>query len=162
MSKIIVCSPEEMLRPIKKEDWDVCWDMKIADDLTIEPGKMVTIGTGVKTVLPAGWQCRVYARSSLPVKNGLMLANSVAIFDVGYRGEYIMQFYNFTDKTLFYEKGTRLTQMEFAPFYVWSWIYWNWETPELEFIVDKNTYDNFAEIYPSIRWGGGLWSSGNK
>jgi len=54
--------------------------------------------------MPLGWQCRVYARSSLPVKNGLMLANSVAIFDANFRGEYIMQFYNFTSETIRFER----------------------------------------------------------
>ncbi|MDD2515960.1 MAG: hypothetical protein PHF46_03740 [Candidatus Gracilibacteria bacterium] len=160
MNKIIVCTNDEILLPIKKSGGDVCWDMKIADDTIFEPGKLVTVGTGVKTYMPLGWQCKVYARSSLPVKNGLMLANSVAIFDANFRGEYIMQFYNFTDEVIKFERGTRLTQMEFMPYYVGDGDYGTSEIPSFEIAVDKKTYDNFAEIYPSERGEGRFGSTG--
>lgn len=44
-----------------------------------------------------------------------MLANSTALFDSDYRGEYLMQLYNFTDKTIEIPQYTRLCQLEFAP-----------------------------------------------
>jgi dUTPase len=92
-----------------------------------------------------------FARSSLPTKHNLMLANSVAIFDADYRGEYIMQFFNYTDIEVKHEKYTRLAQMEFSPFYTESGKYGTNYIPEIEFVVDKNLYNNFAEMFPSER-----------
>lgn len=44
-----------------------------------------------------------------------MLANSVGIVDADYRGEYLMQLYNFTDKVIEIPQYTRLCQIEFCP-----------------------------------------------
>ncbi|MBO4203727.1 hypothetical protein J5893_02745 [bacterium] len=46
----------------------------------------------------------MYARSSLPSKIGLMLANGVAVIDSDYRGEYLLQLYNFTAQTVKIQK----------------------------------------------------------
>lgn len=159
MNKITICSYDELFLPVKKSSWDVCWDLKIAEDLSIESNKLKTIWTWIKISLPIWWQAKVHARSSLPVKNWLMQANSVAIFDANYRWEYIIQYYNFTDNKIEFEKWTRLSQMEFQPYYVWSWQYGTSDIPDLEFIVDKNIYDNFSEIYSSDRWEWKFWST---
>ncbi len=91
-----------------------------------------------------------------------MLANNTAIFDADYRWEYIMQFFNFTKESVKLEKYTRTNQMEFAPYYIGSWQYGTDEIPELEIIIDQNTYDNFADIYPSQRWEWGIGSTWHK
>jgi dUTPase len=58
----------------------------------------------------------MYARSSLPTKMGLMLANAVAIFDSDFRGEYLMQLYNYTSQVQDIPAFTRLAQLEFFPY----------------------------------------------
>jgi dUTPase len=58
----------------------------------------------------------MYARSSLPTKAHLMLANSVAVFDADFRGEYLMQLYNYTAETVEIPAYTRLAQLEFFPY----------------------------------------------
>ncbi len=91
-----------------------------------------------------------------------MVANHIGIFDADYRGEYIMQFYNFTKENSSFEKYSRLTQMEFSPYYIWSWKFGQHEIPTLEIIVNKEIYDNFAELYPTQRgegWLGSTWIS---
>ncbi|MDR2540590.1 MAG: hypothetical protein LBD11_02110 [Candidatus Peribacteria bacterium] len=70
----------------------------------------------MKTFLPQGRGSKLYARSSLPTKTGLMVANNVAIFDSDYRGEYLMQLYNYTSETVEIPAFTRLTQLEFFPY----------------------------------------------
>lgn len=160
--KIIVCTYDEKLLPEKKTSDSVCWDMKIENNLELDSFEYGKISTWVKVYLPKNWQCKVFGRSSLPGKAGLMLANSVAIFDADYRGEYIMQFFNFTKQKVNHDKYTRLTQMEFAPFYSESWVYGTDYIPEIEFIVDKELYDNFDKKYPSTRWTGWIWSTWNK
>jgi dUTPase len=160
MNKIVICSYDEKLIPTKMTSWAVCYDMFIEEKFEINPWEVVKVPTWIKTYLPIWWQVKVYARSSLPTKTWLMLANSVAVIDADYRWNYIMQFYNFTDKKLVFEKYSRLTQMEFLPYYVGSWIYWTKEIPELEIVVNKELYDNFENEFNSERWIGCLWSTG--
>ncbi len=159
MNKIIVCSYDEKLLPVKMTPWAVCYDMFTEVAFEIAPWEVKKIPTWVKTYLPIWWQAKVYARSSLPTKTWLMIANSVAVFDADFRWNYIMQFYNYTDKTLKFDKYSRLTQMEFQPYYVWSWIYWTKEIPELEFIIDKDIYNNFDKNFSSERWEWWIWST---
>ncbi|MDR0651521.1 MAG: hypothetical protein LBG59_09300 [Candidatus Peribacteria bacterium] len=59
----------------------------------------------------------MYARSSLPTKMGVMLANNVAIFDSDFRGEYLMQLYNYTSQVQEIPAFTRLVQIEFFPYF---------------------------------------------
>lgn len=89
-----------------------------------------------------------------------MKANSTAVIDADFRWNYLLQFYNYTKEKLSFAKYSRLAQMEIAPYYVWSWIYWTKEIPEIEFIVDKQLYDNFENEFSSDRWTGGLGSTG--
>jgi dUTPase len=84
---------------------------------TVHPGTISKVGTGIKTFLPQGRGTKMYARSSLPTKTGLMLANSVAIFDSDFRGEYLMQLYNYTSEKVTIPAFTRLAQLEFFPYY---------------------------------------------
>ena len=158
MDKIIVCTYDKKLIPEKKTPEAVCWDLKISENLEIEPNWLKIISTWIKTYLPFWWQAKVFARSSLPVKFGLMLANSTAVIDSDYRWEYFIQLYNFTKETLKFEKYTRLTQMEFLPYYIESWKFGTNYIPELEFIVDKKLYNNFEKKFSSIRW---TWKFGS-
>jgi hypothetical protein len=109
--------------------------------------------------MPVWWCCKIYARSSLPCKTGLMLWNSVALIDSDYRGEYFLQIYNFTNKPISIEKYTRLCQLEFAPHHWWDHNFWSEGIPSIEMKVDKEEYEGFAEKYPSERWAWGLWST---
>lgn len=45
MEKIIVCSYDEKLLPEKKTSGAVCWDMKLAQDIQVKPGELITVGT---------------------------------------------------------------------------------------------------------------------
>ena len=95
----------------------------------------------------------MYARSSLPSKMHLMLANAVAIIDSDYRGEYLMQFYNFTDEVVTIEKGTRVAQIEIFESYPFSS---HGEIPPLEMIVDEELYNHFDEKFSTARGVGGI------
>jgi len=159
MNNILICTEDENLKPEKKTEFAACLDIKTSKDFSIKPGKVVQISAWVKTVLPKGWQCKVYARSSLPGKFGLMLANSVAIFDADYRGEYILQLYNFTDKKVNIDKYTRLAQMDFQPYLLESWKYTKNSVPKINYIIDKNAYNDWEKLHSSKRGKGGLWST---
>jgi dUTPase len=102
----------------------------------------------------------MYARSSLPTKTGLMVANSVAVFDADYRGEYLGQLYNFTSDNVEIPAFTRLMQLEFFPYLSEQGSFGSQHIPALEMVVDPEMYQVFAENYPSERGIGGIGSTG--
>lgn len=110
--------------------------------------------------MPLGRGSKVYARSSLPTKAHLMLANATAIFDADFRGEYILQLYNYTSSPVSHPAYTRLAQIEFFPYYRDSEKFGTEEIPKLEMLVDPDLYDNFAERFQSERGAGGIGSTG--
>ncbi|MBQ7074710.1 hypothetical protein IJM86_06825 [bacterium] len=126
----------------------MCRDVFCTQDFTVAPGKIEKVGAGIKTYLPQGRGVKMYARSSLPSKMHLMLANAVAIIDSDYRGEYLMQFYNFTDETVMIEKGSRVAQIEIFESYPFVS---QGQIPSLEMLVDADLYHHFEEKYPTER-----------
>ena len=56
--------------------------------LTIHPGDLVSVPTGIAIALPsAEYMALVFARSGLGVKHGIALSNGVGVIDSDYRGE---------------------------------------------------------------------------
>jgi dUTP pyrophosphatase len=104
---------------------DSGFDLYLPSSTTFPSMGFTKVGMGVKAKLTRGRDPKspsepfgLHARSSL-YKHGLMLANSVGVFDRSYRGEVGAVFYNGTDKEVTVEKGTRLVQLcaaDFQPF----------------------------------------------
>lgn len=55
--------------------------------LTLEPGKLASVPTGVAVKLPEGSVGLLFGRSGLGVKHGITLSNSVGVIDSDYTGE---------------------------------------------------------------------------
>ncbi len=94
------------------------FDIASAEDLVIKPGEAPIIKTGIVIQAPEGHFLLLAARSSLPVKKGLMLANGVGILDRDYCGpddEIKIQVYNFTNHDVAVAKGERIAQGIFMP-----------------------------------------------
>jgi dUTP pyrophosphatase len=63
--------------------------------------------------VPEGYMLMIAARSSTPIKKGLILRNGIGIVDQDYRGpkdELRLQVYNFTDQEVRVARGERLAQ----------------------------------------------------
>lgn len=149
-SSIIFCVQDERFLPEKKSSGAVCRDCSITETITITPWSMTIVWTGLKTFLPLWRHIKVYARSGLPSKTWLMLANGVAVFDADYRGEYMLQLYNFTTASVTIEQGSRVAQLDLCPTYI-PWTPSTQEVPIINSIVDTVIYDAFTEHYPSKR-----------
>lgn len=52
MHKIIICTYNENLVPVKKTPGAVCRDLKIASEFSIASKTYAKIGTGIKTYIP--------------------------------------------------------------------------------------------------------------
>lgn len=62
-------------------------DLRVSEDVCLKQGEYALLPLGVAMELPKGYEAHVYARSSTPLKFGVMLANSVGIIDESYCGD---------------------------------------------------------------------------
>jgi dUTP pyrophosphatase len=89
------------------------FDLAAAHDLVIPAGEVALVRTGLVIEVPAGHFLGIFARSSTPLKRGLMVANGVGVVDSDYSGpndEIMIQLLNFTGVPVHVAKGDRLAQ----------------------------------------------------
>jgi dUTP pyrophosphatase len=89
------------------------FDLSASQDMTVEPGEVTLIPTGLAIEVPPGTFLGVFARSSTPLKRGLMVANGVGVVDPDYCGpddEVKIEVYNFTARPVHIKAGDRIAQ----------------------------------------------------
>jgi dUTP pyrophosphatase len=94
------------------------FDLAACDDLTIAAGEVTLVPTGLVIEVPAGMFLGVFARSSTPLKRGLMVANGVGVVDSDYCGpadEIKVPVINVTRAAVRIAKGDRIAQGIFLP-----------------------------------------------
>jgi len=99
--------------PIHKTNGAVAVDLYSRLEATIESHQFAYVPMNVAIKIPDGYFIMMASRSSTH-KMGVTGLNGVGIFDRDYCGdndEYHFIAYNFTDKAVFIEKGTRLCQL---------------------------------------------------
>jgi dUTP pyrophosphatase len=92
--------------------------------MTIEPGQVTLVPTGLVIEVPAGHLLGVFARSSTPLKRGLMVANGVGVVDSDYCGpadEIKIEVLNFTARPVTVRRGDRLAQGVILPMVRADW-----------------------------------------
>jgi dUTP pyrophosphatase len=89
------------------------FDIASSIDITIAPGEVAKIPTGLVIAAPKGHFLLIAARSSLPLKKGLAMANGIGVVDPDYAGpndEVHIIVHNFTSRPVEVKKGERLAQ----------------------------------------------------
>jgi dUTP pyrophosphatase len=89
------------------------FDLAAAHDLTVGARSIALVRTGLVIEVPSGHFLAIFARSSTPLKRGLMVANGVGVIDPDYCGptdEVMIQVLNVTDADVFVKRGDRLAQ----------------------------------------------------
>ena len=89
------------------------FDLAAADDVTVAARSIALIRTGLVIEVPSGHFLAIFARSSTPLKRGLIVANGVGVIDPDYCGpsdEVLIQVLNVTDADVFVRRGDRLAQ----------------------------------------------------
>ena len=79
------------------------FDLAASEDIAIEPGEVALVPTGLVIEVPAGMFLGIFARSSTPLKRGLMVANGVGVVDPDYCGptdEVKIAVLNFTPRVV--------------------------------------------------------------
>jgi dUTP pyrophosphatase len=95
------------------------FDLASSSDMTIGPGEIKLVPTGLVFAVPAGHFLGIFARSSTPLKRGLTVANGVGVLDSDYSGptdELKIQLMNVTSAPVEIKRGDRLAQGVIMPF----------------------------------------------
>ncbi len=89
------------------------FDLAAAHDVDVPPRQIVLVRTGLVIEVPPGHFLAILARSSTPLKRGLVVPNGVGVVDPDYCGphdEVMIQTLNITDSVVHVKKGDRLAQ----------------------------------------------------
>jgi dUTP pyrophosphatase len=94
------------------------FDFAASADVEIPAGTIALVPTGLVIEVPPSHFLGIFARSSTPLKRGLMVANGVGVIDQDYCGpadEVRIQVLNFTQGAVQVRKGDRIAQGLFIP-----------------------------------------------
>jgi dUTP pyrophosphatase len=94
------------------------FDLAAAHDVRVAPGQIALVRTGLVIEVPTGHFLGIFARSSTPLKRGLMVANGVGVIDPDYSGpndEVMVPVLNFTASEVTVSRGDRLAQAVVLP-----------------------------------------------
>ena len=115
--RITRLSPSVQL-PRYESDGAAAFDLAAAADMIIDAGKVALVPTGLIIEVPPGMFLGIFARSSTPLKRGLMVANGVGIVDQDYCGpgdEVKVAVVNFTSAPVRVSAGDRIAQGMLLP-----------------------------------------------
>lgn len=104
--------PDARLPQYESED-AAAFDLSAVADVTVEPGRVALVPTGLVVQVPVRMFLGIFARSSTPVKRGLMVANGVGVIDPDYCGpedEVKIAVMNFSDTVVTVRSGDRIAQ----------------------------------------------------
>lgn len=98
------------------------YDIASAETITVRPGELAMIPTGVKAYMPNNEYLAVYPRSSLGIKRLLTMPNNVGIIDSDYfnnennEGHIYVPLFNLGKTPQTIEKGERIAQGIFTKY----------------------------------------------
>jgi dUTP pyrophosphatase len=118
------------------------YDVRSAEGpVTLAPGEIRLVSTGLVMELPEGVECQVRPRSGLALRHGLTLPNSPATIDPDYRGELRIILQNLGSEPVTLDRGERVAQLVFARF----------EAPQIDLV---------QQLSETARGDGGFGSTG--
>ena len=79
--------------------------------LTLQPGDIKLIPTGLSISLPEGYEAQIRPRSGLALRHGLAFVNAPGTVDADYRGEIGVIAINMGKNPLTIKRGERIAQM---------------------------------------------------
>ncbi len=94
------------------------FDLAASEDVRVEPDAVALVPTGLVIRVPDGYFLAIFARSSTPLKRGLIVANGVGVIDGDYCGakdEIKIQVLNVTREPVTITAGDRIAQGLFIP-----------------------------------------------
>lgn len=112
--KILRDSPEIPL-PAYATPQSAGMDLRAWEALTLAPGEIAAVGTGLHIELPEGYEAQIRPRSGLALKKGISVPNAPGTIDSDYRGEIRVILVNLGREPFAVHRGDRIAQMVVAP-----------------------------------------------
>lgn len=110
-------------------------------DLTVAPGRIAIVPTGLAIAIPPGHEGQVRPRSGLATKHGLTVVNAPGTIDADYRGELKVALINLGQEPCVITHGMRIAQLVISP-------------------VSRVRVEQVPELDPTNRGQGGFGSTG--
>lgn len=102
---------DEDLAPRKAHHDDAAYDLRSRQAMTLIPGKVQLVPTGLFLELPPGFEAQIRPRSGLALKHAITIVNSPGTIDAGYRGEVAVIAMNAGGTDFAVARGDRIAQM---------------------------------------------------
>lgn len=90
-------------------------DLRSTRAVVLQPGERALVPTGLRVVIPRGFEGQVRPRSGLALKKGIALVNSPGTIDADYRGEIGIIMINHGQEEVRLDKGERIAQLVICP-----------------------------------------------
>src|SRR5512134_2383141 len=87
----------------------------VGGDVSIEPGEVISVPTGLRLEIPPGYEGQVRARSGLAARHAVGVPNAPGTIDADYRGELKVLLVNWGRAPFVVKRGERIAQLVIAP-----------------------------------------------
>lgn len=114
---------ESIKLPERKTKYSAGYDVCTPFAFYIPAGAKCVIPTGIRVVFSEDemetWHLQMYVRSSVGIKDGIVLTNGTGVIDPDYHlakneGDMMLALYNTSDTHVYYDAGDRICQAVFA------------------------------------------------
>ncbi|MBP2642615.1 MAG: dut [Firmicutes bacterium] len=109
--------------PERKTSFSAGYDIMAAEDVSLQPGRVTIVATGVKAYMPQDEYLGIFMRSGLSINNSLSLINGQGIIDADYynnpgnEGHIMIAIYNHGSDGVTVRKGERIAQGIFNKYF---------------------------------------------
>ena len=102
---------EDAKAPLRGTENSAGLDLSAVHDEVIMPNQVKLVDLGIAFEIPSNHYLQLYARSSLPLKKGLIVANSVGVIDEDFTDSLKIQLFNITNQPVKISSGERIAQV---------------------------------------------------
>jgi dUTP pyrophosphatase len=106
-------------------DGSAAFDFVVPEDTVAKARGMTLVPTGLVFTLPHRHYMLIFARSSTPLKRGLIIGNGVGLVDEDYSGpedEVKILVYNLGDNDVYIAAGDRIAQGMILPYHQYKFV----------------------------------------
>lgn len=104
---------EDLPLPISTSKFSSGVDLLSAEalDIILKPRKIKLISTGIKMMIPIGYEGQIRPRSGLALKHGITVLNTPGTIDSDYRGIVKIILVNLGEEEFIIKRGDRIAQL---------------------------------------------------
>ncbi|HDK26741.1 MAG TPA: dUTP diphosphatase [Candidatus Atribacteria bacterium] len=104
---------EDLPLPVSASEFSSGVDLLSAEtsEIILKPGQIKIISTGIKIMIPEGFEGQIRPRSGLALKYGITVLNTPGTIDSDYRGIVKVILINLGEKDFIIQRGDRIAQL---------------------------------------------------